>query len=701
MVVLEMKDIKKSFGIEDVLTSFNLNLQEGERIGLIGANGSGKTTVFNIIAGREESDSGEIFLQRGCAVGLLDQSHNFPPSRTILEECRTVFAREIDLQQQLRRLEEKIAARGEKASQDSDPQDSELASLLKKYNRLQEKFSHTAGYSYESKIRKVATGLGFSPAELSQKISLLSGGEKTRVGLIKLLLEEPDLLLLDEPTNHLDIEAVEWLESYLQNYQGAVIIISHDRYFLDRTISRLVEIKQGRNEDYSGNYSYYLEERERRFQQRLKEYQEQQKKINQIKEQIEQYRIWGRSGDNEKFFKKAKELEKRLEKTDKMPKPSRRDRVSFDLEAGSRIGHEVLQIEALDFSYQNNTLFYQASLNIYGGDKVALIGPNGSGKTTLLHLIRGQLEPDSGRIKLGPTVRTGYYSQEESRSFAKNRTVLSALKQSTGLPTGRARDLLAKFLFRGEEVFKNLADLSGGERSRLRLLQLVFGDSNFLLLDEPTNHLDLESREVLERSLQSYQGAVLLVSHDRYFLNQVADKTVELYNQNLIKYRGNYDHYLDKRENRRQNYQLQTRKIDSHSDDIGSSREKTSFDQESKSFPATDTGFSEADSNDSPAAGSLPEQASRKDSGEDSPGQDEIFYRRQKEKRRQKRQLNRKREELESKIIKLENRQEELEEEMVTASYEGDIEKLTELKKEQDELQEELDSYYQEWEKKI
>ena len=701
MVVLEMKDIKKSFGIEKVLTSFNLNLQEGESIGLIGANGTGKTTVFNIIAGQEEPDSGEIFLQRGCSVGLLEQSHNFPPSRTILEECRTVFTREINMQQQLRCLEEKIADQGEKVSQDSDPQDSELASLLKKYNRLQEKFSRSAGYSYESRIRKVATGLGFSPAELSQKISLLSGGEKTRVGLTKLLLEKPDLLLLDEPTNHLDIEAVEWLESYLQNYQGAVIIISHDRYFLDRTISRLVEIKQGRNEDYSGNYSYYLEERERRFQQRLKEYQEQQKKINQLKEQIEQYRVWGRSGDNEKFFKKAKELEKRLEKIEKIPKPTRRDRVKFDLEAGSRIGHEVLQIEDLDFSYQNNTLFHQASLNIYGGDKVALIGPNGSGKTTLLHLIRDQLDPDSGRIKLGPTVRPGYYSQEESSNFAEDRTVLSALKQSTGLPTGQARDLLAKFLFRGEEVFKKLADLSGGERSRLRLLQLVFGDSNFLLLDEPTNHLDLDSREVLEQSLQSYQGAILLVSHDRYFLNQVADKTVELYNQSLIMYRGSYDFYLDKREDRRQNYQLQTRKNESNFDDTGSTGDKTSFPQEEKSSPEKDTEFSEAYSKPSTAADNLTDRIPGKNPGKDSPGRDEIFYRRQKEKRRQERKLNRKREELESKIIKLENRQEKLEEEMLTASYEGDIEKLTALKKEQDDLQEELNRYYQEWEKII
>jgi len=656
MVVLEMKDINKSFGLEEILTSFNINLQEGERIGLIGANGSGKTTVFNIIAGREEPDSGEIFLQRDCSVGLLDQSHNFSASQSILEECRRVFAREIDIQQQLRRLEEKIAARGEVASQDSDPQDSELTSLLKKYNRLQEKFSRTAGYSYESRIRKVATGLGFSPAELSQKISLLSGGEKTRVGLIKLLLEEPDLLLLDEPTNHLDIEAVEWLESYLQSYQGAVIIISHDRYFLDRTISRLVEIKQGSNEDYPGNYSYYLDERERRFQQRLKEYQEQQKKINQLKEQIEQYRVWGRSGDNEKFFKKAKELENRLEKMDKIPKPSRRDKVSFDLEADSRIGHEVLQIENLDFSYQKNTLFRQASLNIFGGDKVALIGPNGSGKTTLLQLIRGQLEPDSGDIKLGPTVRTGYYSQEGSKNFAGDLTVLSALRQSTGLPAGRARDLLAKFLFRGEEVFKKIADLSGGERSRLRLLQLVFGESNFLLLDEPTNHLDLDSREVLEQSLQSYQGAVLLVSHDRYFLNQVADITVELYNLNLIKYRGNYDHYLKKRADRRQNNRLQSQNQDRNSEYSGCRGEA---------------------------------------------GRDKIFYRRQKEKRRQERQLKRKREDLESKIINLENRQEELEEKMVTASYEGDIEKLTLLKKEQEKLQQELNRYYQEWEEII
>lgn len=648
MVVLEMKNITKYYNTEEILTSFNLNIQEGERLGLIGANGSGKTTVFKLITGEEEPTSGKIYLRSDCQVGLLDQSHNFSSTNTIYEECEKIFSQEIELEKKIRKLENKIARVGEDSREEAAGDSYRLEKLLKKYNRLQEEFSQSLGYGYPSKIRKVAIGMGFSQRELDKKVSLLSGGEKTRLGLIKLLLKEPDLLLLDEPTNHLDIASVEWLENYLRDYPGAVIVISHDRYFLDNTIDRLVEIKAGKNEDYSGNYSYYLEEREKRFQQRLKRYQEQQKKIKKIKEQIEQYRVWGRSGDNESYFRKAKELENKLARMDKLSRPTKRPAPNFTLTPNKRVGHEVLKIENLAFKYQDKQIFSGADLTLYGGEKAALIGPNGSGKTTLLNIIMDKLKPQKGSIALGPTVARGYYSQEVAASFSTNLTVLEALCQKIDLTSGEARNLLAKFLFRGDDVYKNVADLSGGERSRLRLLQLVFGESNFLLLDEPTNHLDLKAREVLEEALQNYQGTVLLVSHDRYFIDQIANNIVELYQEKLIKYHGDYSYFKRKRKDK----------------------------LASKNFPNKQNNTSK-----------------------ENAGSDKLFYQQQKEKQRRERKQSRKLEELEQEIINLENKQEEIEEKMIEASYQGDIDEAKKLEKSFNLIGDKLEKLYAQWEK--
>ncbi len=638
MVIVELKSIEKSFGIEEVITDFDLSLQNGERIGLIGRNGTGKTTIFKILAGLEEPDSGEIIINNDIEIGLLSQQPDLSQRNTIFEECLEVFAKEIKLQQKLSELEEKIANSG-----------SETDRLLKEYSKLQERFEQSAGYSYESKIKQVAIGLGFKHEELNKTIKMLSGGEKTRVGLIKLLLEEPDLLLLDEPTNHLDIESVEWLEEYLNNYPGSVIIISHDRYFLDRTITRIVEIEFGENEDYPGDYSFYLDEKERRYEILLKKYQEQQKKIKKIKEQIEQYRVFGNAGagDNAKFHRQAKSLEKKLEKMERIPKPRKKENISLNLQPSTRSGDEVLKIKDIEFSFPGEKLIDGVDLELFRGEKTALIGPNGSGKTTLLKMILSDLEPDSGDIKIGHGVEIGYYAQQNP-VFNSEDTLLQALQMKTGLKTSEARDLLAKFLFKGEDVYKKVGALSGGEVSRLRLLQLMHGKANFLILDEPTNHLDLDSREILEASLNDYAGTVLVVSHDRYFLNKVVDKIYEIKNKEMIKFIGDYDYYLRKRE------------------DLYSNQEIKSDDTEDKEI-----------------------------------GRDEKFYYEQKARQRAKRKRDRKVNQLENKIAELENKKEEIESQMITASYNSDIEKLNQLEQKKKELDSELNRLYSQWEEVI
>ena len=638
MVIVELKSIEKSFGIEEVITDFDLSLQNGERIGLIGRNGTGKTTIFKILAGLEEPDSGEIIINNDIEIGLLSQQPDLSQRNTIFEECLEVFAKEIKLQQKLSELEEKIANSG-----------SETDRLLREYSKLQERFEQSAGYSYESKIKQVAIGLGFEHEELNKTIKMLSGGEKTRVGLIKLLLEEPDLLLLDEPTNHLDIESVEWLEEYLNNYPGSVIIISHDRYFLDKTITRIVEIEFGENEDYPGNYSFYLEEKERRYEIRLKKYQEQQKKIKKIKEQIEQYRVFGNAGagDNPKFHRQAKSLEKKLEKMERIPKPRKKENISLNLQPSTRSGDEVLKIKDIEFSFPGEKLLDGVDLELFRSEKTALIGPNGSGKTTLLKMILSDLEPDSGDIKIGHGVEIGYYAQQNP-VFNSEDTLLHALQMKTGLKTSEARDLLAKFLFKGEDVYKKVGALSGGEISRLRLLQLMHGKANFLILDEPTNHLDLDSREILEASLNDYAGTVLVVSHDRYFLNKVVDKIYEIKNKEMIKFIGDYDYYLRKRE------------------DLYSNQEIKSDDTEDKEI-----------------------------------GRDEKFYYEQKARQRAKRKRDRKVNQLENKIEELENKKEEIESQMIAASYNSDIEKLNQLEQKKKELDSELNRLYSQWEEVI
>ncbi|MTI58752.1 MAG: ABC-F type ribosomal protection protein [Firmicutes bacterium] len=540
MLVVSLNNIAKSYGVTDVLIDFSLHVNQGERVGLIGSNGCGKTTVFKIIAGFEPYSSGNLSLKRGIEIGYLSQLPDFEDDWTIIEELRTNYLHLIEMEKKLRFLEEKMAVSNNNIDHDK---------LMKKYSELQHSFEREGGYGYESKIKKVALGMGFTEEELNQRIvNTLSGGEKTRLGLIKLLLSEPDLLLLDEPTNHLDLSSIQWLEDYLSDYQGTVIAISHDRYFLDKVVERIVELRDGKNEEYNGTYTYYLEERKRRFEQRLHEYENQQKKIKKMEEAIERLYVWGRSADNAKFFKRAKSMEKSLNKIDRIDKPILDGKqMGLDLSVDERSGKEVLTIRDLDKGFNKEQIIKDLNLNLYWGEKAAIIGKNGSGKTSLLKMILGDYQPDSGEIKVGSNVKIGYYSQE-FEGFNPDDDLLTALRRECSMTTAEARNALAAFLFTEDEVFKKVADLSGGEKSRLRLLQLMNGSYNFLILDEPTNHLDLPSREILEEALAEYSGTVMVVSHDRYFLNKIIELTYELINGSLIKYYGNYDYYRKKKE---------------------------------------------------------------------------------------------------------------------------------------------------------
>ncbi|MGM0437153.1 MAG: ribosomal protection-like ABC-F family protein [Bacillota bacterium] len=638
MSVLNLNNIEKNYGLTKVLKNFSMTINDKEKIGLIGPNGSGKTTLFKIIAGEESYSSGNLSIRNGTSIGYLSQMPDLDDENTLYDELMKVFSKVIKMKNKISQMEKEISKLGNKANSDS-----KLNKLLKDYSELQHKFENKGGYSYKSEIKKVAVGLGFTLEELDKKVYTFSGGEKTRLGLVKLLLSKPDLLLLDEPSNHLDIPSIQWLENYLNDYQGAVVIISHDRYFLDNVVSRIVEIKNGKEEVYNGNYSYYLEERKRRYEKRLHEYEVQQKKINDLKESIKRLKRWGNRSDNAKLHKRAESMQKRLDKMDKIEKPTLggpKMNLSFNIEKLG--GNEVLKIKNLNKNFSKENILKDINLNIYRGEKSAIIGKNGTGKSTILKIISGEMTADSGIYKIGQNVRMGYYSQEFD-GFNPEDNLISALRRERAMTEGEARNLLAAFLFRNDEVFKKIKDLSGGEKSRLRLLQLMQGDYNFLVLDEPTNHLDLASREVLEDALKQYPGTILVVSHDRYFLNKIIDYTYELENGSLEKYFGNYDYYWKKKK------------------------------QEKK------------------------DKSEDKNSDENK----DNFYYRQKEKQRKERKKEKKKNKLEQKIMELEDKKEELEEKMVAPENLSDHKYLNELKMKYQEIEKELENLYQKWEEII
>ncbi|MFI3210460.1 MAG: ABC-F family ATP-binding cassette domain-containing protein [Peptostreptococcaceae bacterium] len=534
MIVLSCNNLNKSFGIDNILENVSFTINEYDKVGIIGVNGTGKTTLFKIIAGIYGYDSGDIFTSKDCEIGYLEQNTNFISKNNIFDEVLEVFKDLINMEKNLRNLEIEI----------SNSSEEKLEKLMNEYSNKIEEFEKSNGYGYKSEAKGVLKGLGFSDLELEKDINILSGGEKTRVLLAKLLLKKPTVLLLDEPTNHLDAESVEWLELFLKQYKGTVILISHDRYFLDVVVNKVFEIHNKKLKTYNGNYSNFLKLSAVEKEIEKKQFENQQREIKKQEESIERLKAYGR----EKHLKRARSKEKMLDKVDILDVPDgerKRARISFSPSVSS--GIDVLQVKNLSMGYEDNVLFKCVDFNIYRGEKVALIGPNGIGKSTLFKILMNELTPLCGETKIGTNVFTSYFHQEQKTLDLKNTIIDEIWNENTHLTQTEIRNLLGSFLFEDEEVFKTISMLSGGERARVAILKLILSKSNFLLLDEPTNHLDIDSKEVLEEALLGYEGTIFTISHDRYFLNTVVDKILILDKNGVCEYLGNYDYYMEKK----------------------------------------------------------------------------------------------------------------------------------------------------------
>lgn len=545
MIVLSCNNLNKSFGIDKILENINFTINEHDKVGIIGVNGTGKTTLFKIISGIYGYDSGEIYKSKDCEIGYLEQNTNFSSENTILDEVLDVFSDLIKIKDNLRNLENEIA------NQSNNPKI--LEKLMSEYSVCLEKFSNLNGYSYESEAKGVLRGIGFSEEEFQKPIKILSGGEKTRILLSKLLLKKPTLLLLDEPTNHLDSEATEWLELFLKQYKGTVILISHDRYFLDQVVNKVFEINNKKLKTYNGNYSDFLKLSKIEKEIEKKNYENQQKEIKKQEESIQILKAFGR----EKHIKRARSKEKMLDKIEILDAPDKeRKKAKINFSTSISSGNDVLQVKNISMGYEDKNLFKNTTFNIYRGEKVALIGPNGIGKSTLFKIIMNEITPTNGDIKFGTNVNISYFHQEQKTLNLKNTIIDEIWNDNKNLTQTEVRNLLGSFLFEGEEVFKNISMLSGGERARVAILKLILSNSNFLLLDEPTNHLDIDSKEVLEDALLSYDGTVFIISHDRYFLNTVVDKILVLDENGVTEYLGNYDYYIEKKKQLKETKEL-------------------------------------------------------------------------------------------------------------------------------------------------
>jgi ATP-binding cassette, subfamily F, member 3 len=535
MIEINVSNLTKYYGASKIFETISFEVKTGERIGLIGQNGCGKTTIMKILMGQEDCLTGEINFRKGIKVGYLNQIPEYSEEVTTIDVLQMAFAELYGIKKQMITLEESF----------TNLAGSELDDALMTYGKLAQRYELEGGYELETKINKISEGLKITEKLINMEFNKLSGGEKTRVILGKILLEQPDILLLDEPTNHLDLETISWFEGFLKEYKGSVLIISHDRYFLDSVVNKIIELEYSRANVYHGNYSYYVLEKERRFLIEYNNYINQQKKIERMEEQIKRYRVWGEMRDSEKMFKKAKELEKRLEKIDVMDRPLLNQRkVRFSQDTIQRTGKIVLSIEEVSKSFGEQKLLKDINITLFYQDSACIIGKNGCGKTTLLKMVLGDLLPDSGIIKLGSQVKIGYLPQQVIFED-EEQTILEYFSWFHQINYELARFQLARVLFFKEDVNKKIKYLSGGEKSRLRLCSLTFEKVNFMILDEPTNHLDIDSREVLEETLCEYDGTLLFVSHDRYFINKVADKILVIENRELKVYPGGYTAYLE------------------------------------------------------------------------------------------------------------------------------------------------------------
>lgn len=534
-MVLACNNISKSFGIDEIIKNASFHIEEREKAAIVGINGAGKTTLLRIIMGEYQADSGEVIIAKDRTIGYLAQHQKLSGDNTIYDELMSVKKDIIELEQKIRRLELEMHSK----------EGVELETVMEAYSKSTHQFELQNGYAYKSEVVGVLKGLGFDESDFEKKMNTLSGGQKTRVALGRLLLSKPDIIMLDEPTNHLDMNSIAWLENYLVNYDGSVIIVAHDRYFLDKVVTKVIEVERGIVSVFSGNYSDYAAKKKQLMDAKLKEYYNQQRDIKHQEEVIAKLKSFNR----EKSIKRAESREKLLDKIEVIDKPiTEQETMHFKLEPAKESGNDVLSVEGLSKAFGGNRLFDNVSFEIKKGEKVALIGNNGTGKTTILKIINHIIDADAGKVKLGANVEIGYYDQEHN-VLHMDKTAFDEIGDAyPDMTNTQIRNMLACFLFTGDDVFKKISDLSGGERGRVSLAKLMLSNANFLILDEPTNHLDIMSKEILESALNRYTGTVLYVSHDRYFINKTASRIMELSANTVTNYIGNYDYYLEKRD---------------------------------------------------------------------------------------------------------------------------------------------------------
>lgn len=533
MLDISFESVEKYYGANQVLKGLTFDVNQGEVVGLLGKNGAGKTTLFRILAGRESVDAGRTMIRKGAVVGLLDQIPDFPASYTAHDVLDSAFADLWSIRREMVELEEMMATNA-----------SDVA--LRRYGELQQNYESRGGYGIQDAISRVCNGLKIDDTMAKKRFSVLSGGEQTRVMLGKLILEDPDVLLLDEPTNHLDLQSIEWLEEYLKVYKGTSIIISHDRYFLDKVVDRIVEIVDGKAELYAGNYSYFVREKQARYESQLERYERQQKEIKRLEEAAKRMHDWAQRADNESMHKRAFNIEKRIERIEKIDKPKKEQTISTRFSEKDSGSKDVIDIQGLSKRYGQKVVLDGLNMQVQRDDRVAILGANGSGKSTLLNIIAGEEEPDTGVVRIGPSIRFEYLPQILHYTEPQ-RSVLETVMHTLRLPEGMARNVLARYKFPKDDVFKTVGNLSGGEKSRLQLCLMMENDVSMLLLDEPTNHLDIDSREWLESALEDFGGVLVFVSHDRYFINKFGNRVVELVNGRIREYGGNYEYYKERK----------------------------------------------------------------------------------------------------------------------------------------------------------
>lgn len=700
-MILSCSHVSKSFGTDVVLNDISFHIEENEKAAIVGINGAGKSTLLKIIVGELPSDQGFVTLARGKTMGYLAQHQDLASHQTIYGELLEVKRAVLDMEERIRSLEiEMQSAQGQKLDQ-----------MFETYTRLTHQFELENGYGCQSEIIGVLKGLGFSEEDFNRQISTLSGGQKTRVSLGKLLLSRPDIILLDEPTNHLDMKSITWLENYLLNYKGAVIIVAHDRYFLDKVATKIIELDQGQGMVFLGNYTSYSQKKAQVREAKMKAYLNQQQEIRHQEEVIAKLKSFNR----EKSIKRAESREKMLSKIEVLEKPAEvNDEMALCLKPDILSGNDVITIRNLSKSFGHNHLFSHIDIDIKRGERVSVIGDNGTGKTTLLKIINQMLPADSGQITLGARVHIGYYDQDH-QVLHMEKTLFDELQDTyPDLTNTRVRNVLAAFLFTGDDVFKRIGDLSGGERGRVSLAKLMLSNANFLILDEPTNHLDITSKEILEQALNQYTGTVLYVSHDRYFINRTATRILELTGETFINYIGNYDYYLEKRELMNQLYVTNSGQtagakaegssgIKSGSGVKGSSG--TDFPSasapgpKSPLHPGADSGHSSTPGSRSSAA-AHPATTAGSISPDSPAGKNTVKqdWKSQKEEQALQRKKQNALKKTEAQIAALEEQDAALDHQLTQPEVVSDVGKLMEIHKEKESIKERLDQLYEEWE---